>query len=72
MRPNGAGYPLPATLQASRPDAPGAQVRLLFFGIVRPYKGLDVLLRALAGAAGTRHADRRGGVLGRHRAERGS
>ena len=27
-----------------------AQCRLLFFGIVRPYKGLDVLLRALAGA----------------------
>ena len=25
-------------------------MRLLFFGIVRPYKGLDVLLRALAGA----------------------
>ena len=24
--------------------------RLLFFGIVRPYKGLDVLLRALARA----------------------
>jgi glycosyltransferase involved in cell wall biosynthesis len=34
---------------ATPPDPP-AQCRLLFFGIVRPYKGLDVLLRALARA----------------------
>ena len=36
--------PLPA------PAEPSAPARLLFFGIVRPYKGLDVLLRALAQA----------------------
>ena len=46
---------LPATdhqnHQAERPSVSApAHCRLLFFGIVRPYKGLDVLLRALAGA----------------------
>jgi glycosyltransferase involved in cell wall biosynthesis len=34
------------------PPAPPAKCRLLFFGIVRPYKGVDVLLRALARAPG--------------------
>ncbi len=46
---------LPATGRedhdAERGTVPApARCRLLFFGIVRPYKGLDVLLRALAGA----------------------
>jgi glycosyltransferase involved in cell wall biosynthesis len=38
--------------EPSPPDPPGplGSGRLLFFGIVRPYKGLDVLLRALARA----------------------
>ena len=40
----------------SMPERPSAPVttpcRLLFFGIVRPYKGLDVLLRAMARAPG--------------------
>jgi len=31
-----------------RTPAPGEHRRLVFFGLVRPYKGLDVLLRALA------------------------
>jgi glycosyltransferase involved in cell wall biosynthesis len=30
------------------PDEDGSRRQLLFFGMVRPYKGLDVLLRALA------------------------
>ncbi|WP_018653470.1 glycosyltransferase family 4 protein [Actinomadura flavalba] len=34
--------------KASSAGADGVRRRLLFFGIVRPYKGLDVLLRALA------------------------
>jgi glycosyltransferase involved in cell wall biosynthesis len=42
---------LPGPGPAGGPPAAGpAHHRLLFFGIVRPYKGLDVLLRALAQA----------------------
>jgi glycosyltransferase involved in cell wall biosynthesis len=42
--------PLLVSGAAGAPPAPlsGVQNRLLFFGLVRPYKGLDVLLRALA------------------------
>jgi glycosyltransferase involved in cell wall biosynthesis len=45
---------LPATVaEPHRARVPAAgTVRLLFFGIVRPYKGLDVLLRAMARAPG--------------------
>lgn len=38
---------LPDAFTAGTPR-PGEHRRLLFFGLVRPYKGLDVLLRALA------------------------
>jgi glycosyltransferase involved in cell wall biosynthesis len=44
--------PAPGRLRAARADADG-RCHLLFFGIVRPYKGLDVLLRALARAPQT-------------------
>jgi len=47
----GAREPGLASAQRSEPAGTGprpAQNRLLFFGIVRPYKGLDLLLRALA------------------------
>jgi glycosyltransferase involved in cell wall biosynthesis len=45
-RPGSLDQPLGGTSL----NGSGAGVRLLFFGIVRPYKGLDVLLRALARA----------------------
>ena len=41
---------MPEGFLARTPD-PGEHRRLLFFGLVRPYKGLDILLRALARAS---------------------
>ena len=46
--PPGGTHPPGPPLGETHP--PGPPLRLLFFGIVRPYKGLDVLLRALAQA----------------------
>lgn len=46
---------LPAHLPVTGPERDheaGVRGRLLFFGIVRPYKGLDVLLRALPDGVG--------------------
>jgi glycosyltransferase involved in cell wall biosynthesis len=43
-------HPGRAPTGAAGPGPAGPHHRLLFFGIVRPYKGLDVLLRALAEA----------------------
>ncbi|MDT0331620.1 glycosyltransferase family 4 protein [Nocardiopsis lambiniae] len=56
----GAGFDAPVTAAlpphlpatgAVVPPAPGERRNLLFLGIVRPYKGVDVLLRALAAGA---------------------
>ncbi|MFE6304012.1 glycosyltransferase family 4 protein [Nocardiopsis sp. NPDC057823] len=58
MRGAGAGAPVTAVLPPHLPDTgaavppePGERRHLLFLGIVRPYKGVDVLLRALAAGA---------------------
>jgi glycosyltransferase involved in cell wall biosynthesis len=40
---------LPTTAHQQEPSSAARHNRLLFFGIVRRYKGLDILLRALAG-----------------------
>src|SRR5437588_7787812 len=45
-----AGLSAPVHTPLPAPANPPAPARLLFFGIVRPYKGLDFLLRALAQA----------------------
>jgi glycosyltransferase involved in cell wall biosynthesis len=55
-----AGMPahFPGTLEAHPPEAspePGVHNSLLFFGLVRPYKGLDILLRAMSVAGAQPH-----------------
>ncbi|MCW2904160.1 MAG: glycosyl transferase group 1 [Streptosporangiaceae bacterium] len=44
--------PVPGRVAGAAGPRTGEQRRLLFFGMVRPYKGLDVLLRALAAGPG--------------------
>ncbi|MFW6639531.1 glycosyltransferase family 4 protein [Nocardiopsis algeriensis] len=58
LRPAGADRPAVAEMPPHLPDTggaaappPGERRHLLFLGIVRPYKGVDVLLRALAAGA---------------------
>ncbi len=48
--PAPAHDPPPQSSHRNERPPPPRSLRLLFFGIVRPYKGLDVLLRALAQA----------------------
>jgi glycosyltransferase involved in cell wall biosynthesis len=47
-----AGLPPHLPVKAAAAEGGGVRNRLLFFGIVRPYKGLDLLLRALARTPG--------------------
>lgn len=42
-----SALPPPPLTTAAGPRGPGLRRTLLFFGLVRPYKGLDLLLRAL-------------------------
>jgi glycosyltransferase involved in cell wall biosynthesis len=50
-----AALPLPPLLaDTEAPRTPGCRRTLLFFGLIRPYKGLDVLLEALARAPDVR------------------
>ena len=58
------GEPLPAELEGAEGPV------ILFFGLLRPYKGLDVLLEAFRARAGRRALDRRQPADGRRAAAR--